>query len=156
MSSECNPTQQAHDGVPRMAKKQRSLLLDEHLALLIEAVQNATGATFTRIITAAVIRYFFDEPAGSPRWMKIAMALERGDATVADIPLSLATALVFEYQREADLFKQAGIQPGDPALEDARAHLGAATESKRFWKMILKDAPDPLNAVITQVASHRT
>ncbi|MEK6674657.1 MAG: hypothetical protein AABZ47_03270 [Planctomycetota bacterium] len=82
-------------GLQVMAKKQRSLLLDDRLSQLIDAMQLGSGATFTRIVSAALLQFIFDDSPGSDaRWIRFAVQLERGDITITDIPVLLSAERV--------------------------------------------------------------
>lgn len=77
-------------GVNTVAKVQKSLLLNEDLVKLIDAQGKFTGASFTRIMTAAVIQYFFSDPIGpDTRWMECAVEIENGETKVGDLPKSM-------------------------------------------------------------------
>jgi hypothetical protein len=83
------PRAEAKEG--SMAKVSKSLYLNDQLSQVVDAVSESTGATFTKIVTASLIQYLFgDLEPPSPSWMRLAMALERGDSTVPEIVLRIA------------------------------------------------------------------
>ena len=86
------------DGVKLVSKTQKNALLDDELCTLLDFMQRIKGATFARLTTAAFLRYLFGgwvppfEWSGQtddPVWMGLAVDIERGDRTIADIPLVL-------------------------------------------------------------------
>jgi hypothetical protein len=69
-----------------MGKSQKAFLIPEDLARVIEAHQKATGATFTRVMIAALLQHFFQDPEGpNPVWMEDAMGIELGEHGVGDM-----------------------------------------------------------------------
>ncbi len=71
-----------------MAKVSKSLMLNEDLSRLLDAQAKATGANFTRLVTAAIIQYLFTKPDGpEPHWMKMAVEIESGEYGVGDLPV---------------------------------------------------------------------
>lgn len=86
-----------------MPRVQKSLMVPADLYRLVQVVEAKSGATFTRIVTAALLAYFFEdikdpEHGGSlgpdPFWMTLAVHIERGDIEVADIPLEIAQSTI--------------------------------------------------------------
>jgi len=86
------------DGAKPVAKTQKNALLDDELCVLLDFMQRITGATFARLTTAAFLRYLFggwvpplewSGQAEDPVWMGLAVDIERGDRTIAGIPLFL-------------------------------------------------------------------
>jgi len=78
-----------------MTKRQKNALLDDGVCDVVDHLQRLSGATFPRIVTAALLKYAFgglqppDPPDGTnPEsiWMQIAVDIERGDFTVDEIP----------------------------------------------------------------------
>ncbi len=136
-------------GHTTMGKKQRSLLLDEDLTVVIDAVQSSSGATFTRLMTAAVIKHLFDKPHPEPYWMSLAVALERGDLQVSDIPLKVANDRIATLEAELALFKETGNPDIDWYIADRQSSLQEAKESKAHWEAAMSGESDPINAVLT-------
>ena len=147
---------------PKMAKKQRSLLLDENLARLVDAYQQITGATFTRVIAAALIQYLLDRASGpDSRWMRFAVALERGDVTLPDISLQNAEQKVAEKTR---LLEQA---PNRSHYVDVKKHPTEVNDTYTAWcreqrdlllgyyggySKCIKQASDPMQPIINHWA----
>ena len=140
-------------GHAKMAKKQRSLLLDEDLARLIDAFQGTTGATYTRVITAAVVQYFFDHPHPDAKWMQVAVALERGDLTVGDIRVKLAESTIRNCKDVLDEFTRTAESPDtDPAVERFRRELHEHEQSLEEWRAKIAKAGDPMEALLAHVS----
>jgi len=115
-----------------MGKKQRSLLIDEDLWRIIDAWQGATGATITRIMTAAVIDYFFEHLTEPDQvWMRLAVALERGELSVPDLETEalrheikrLEHVLRYARAGKIELAKQELLKEHERRLNDARNSL---------------------------------
>jgi hypothetical protein len=87
----------------RMAKIQRAFYVSEDLDWLLDAYQEATGVSFTRLMTAAIVGYLFDglEHADSSvdvgpdqRWMRIASKLERNEILIEDVPVEIVKDVI--------------------------------------------------------------
>lgn len=74
-----------------MAKISKSLYLNDDLCRLMDAQQEHTGASFTRIVTAAILQYFFGNYTFGPSqfWLKLATRFERGDVTFERLPIEV-------------------------------------------------------------------
>ena len=77
-----------------MAKVQKTFYLNEELDRVIDALTQGTGASFTKIVTASLIKYLFGDfllPRNQDQlWMRLAVALERGDLTLPYVALAVA------------------------------------------------------------------
>ena len=98
----------ANNGVQTMGKRQKNALLDDGLCDVVDAFQKASGTTFPRIVTAALLQFFFDglrnlEPGGSRSpdmfWMPLAMSLERAELDIGDLPTTVLDAIVQDAER---------------------------------------------------------
>ena len=85
-------------GAKTMPKRQKNAQLDDGLYDLIDHLQGVRGATYSRILTAALLKYVFGaweipiDVSGyhdDQVWMKIAVDLERGDITINEVPRRL-------------------------------------------------------------------
>ena len=145
-----------------MAKTQRSLLLDEALMQAINAHQEGTGATFTRIIGAGMLQYLFSNWKGpDPEWMRMAMALERGDLAFEDIPLALTEA------RLKDAKEMAGpdAKPPDQEISDDEAiallrkyhevEMRNARRAKAQWEHWFAQAETKMDALLEHFRQSR-
>lgn len=75
-------------------KIQRTMYLDPALMKLVDQRHQGTGASRARIMTAAVIAYFFElSEAEQAFCMQMCMKLESGEITVAEIPATLKRKL---------------------------------------------------------------
>ena len=80
-----------------MSKVQKTFYLNPQLDTLVDHVTKSTGASFTKIVTAALIKYLLGTlRPPSPKWMQYAVALERGDLELPDILLRIADDRVQE------------------------------------------------------------
>lgn len=139
-----------------MPKKQKTFYLNEELSKLVDAYVASTGASFTKIVTAALLQYFFESTRPDPRWMKVAVGLERGDIELGKLPLLVAEARKYEAEQELDLSTREGV-PKDAAIDwwvsKFQGELSAAEEAIKFWTMQLEDREDDaLQVVIEQLA----
>ncbi len=104
-------------GARTMGKTQKNALLDDGLCDVIDYLQKLTGATFPRIVTAAILKYLFEVfhiPAATdstsppdPTWMRLAVDIERGDFTLGEVPghlseraIERADEWIAHYRRE--------------------------------------------------------
>lgn len=137
-----------------MAKVQKGLLLNEELAQLIDAIANTTGASFTKIVTAALVQHLLgDLGPPRPRWMRLAVALEHGDLdlrgvlhTIQDEKLADCEANL-EYARRCK-WNEAITDTHLAWCDDARSmRMGRTLELRK----ILDDlSSDPLEAIIAR------
>ena len=69
--------------MPKVEKVQKTVMIPRDLYDLAADQENVAGVPFTRIVLAALCKYFFDEPDGpNPEWMSMAVALDRGDIDI--------------------------------------------------------------------------
>jgi len=126
-----------------MAKTQKTLLLNDQLLRLADAQGKRTGASFTRIVTAAMLQYLFTHPDGPEQlWMEHAVALELGEITVGDLPA----------QRMNDLVAEEGGWIGSseiPASGEVKELDPAQGKLYEEWRSI-SDTPckDPVEKII--------
>jgi hypothetical protein len=70
-----------------MAKQGRSIQLPPAIYELAEAVEARSGVRFNRQLLAALLAYYFSHPDGPEAvWMEYAVAIEKGDLKIADVP----------------------------------------------------------------------
>jgi hypothetical protein len=147
-------------GTSNMAKVQKTVMIHEDLHRLCLALEEAHGVTFARIITAALIQYFFhpftrlvplpDEGPDSG-WTRVAIFLERGVYTVAEIPkvlmninLNSATALA--------KFHAEGTAEDDPDKAEAERHkLKVFSEMWDSWEKAVQDSGGEMEAIIKRL-----
>ena len=103
------------DGAETLPKIQKNAQLDSELCDVLEDMQVYTGATHSRIVTAALLKYMFSSLQPPPdvtgytddrMWMRIAVELERGDFTIYEVPrrvlersLELSEVAIAELER---------------------------------------------------------
>ena|GEM_PF-7086972 len=126
-----------------VAKTQRSFYLNDDLSRLLEAHSKATGASFTRMMTAAVLKYLFTHPSGpGSEWMEHAVSLELGEITVGDMPHQRANLVTAEGLRDSTILHD---DPQEIA-EDRSTRLRKMHAS--FTNMMRRSGDDPVQKII--------
>jgi len=128
-------------------KKQKTVLLHDDLCGLLEAHEGFIGANFTRIITAAVLQYIFSDLISGPHteWMSFAVALDRGDLAVADIPAHRLRKAIELAQFNVRLAQAPDASDG--RLEQEKARLDDVEQIAAAWKQRVDWAGDPIGAI---------
>ncbi len=138
------------DGAPTLTKVQKNAQLDSDLCDVLEDLQVCTGATHSRIVTAALLKFMFD-PLHPPTdltgytddriWMRIAVEIERGDFTIYEVPgRVLARSLELSEIAIAELDRL-----GKPTKETEQRKLrwialrGAVSKLIRRWNDTVAD-----------------
>lgn len=107
-----------------MGKSQKTFYLNDDLSNLIDEFAKRYGTSFTRVMTASVLKFLFDElrrpEVGKPDspdgyWVHVATLLERGDLKPEDVPIAVLESVAEDAQRTARLFGQ-----GDPDEQERR------------------------------------
>ena len=124
-----------------MAKVQKTIMVPEELHRLACEFEIRTGANFTRIVTAALIEYLV---AGLPPrhdWMIYAVALERGEKTLADILLEIHDRAVERAEVTVTRAQQLDLREGtpNPFLEDAQRALSLYSLHKQQVQELLQN-----------------
>ena len=137
-----------------MAKVQKSFFLHEDLDKLVQLIEERSGASFTRTVTAALIRYIFDgandpQPAAmfgpDPVWMQIAVALERGRLAVDDIPDEMHNLAIKSVE---ELLKCQPSGTDDVYLEDLRSRLSARRQGKAEFQSKVESLGGKREAIV--------
>lgn len=88
-------TDDATKGDGTVPKRQKNSQLDEALCDVVEQLQRTTGATFSRTLSAALLKYVFGSLDPIPSfygrdnnelWMTLAIDIEKGRRGMSDIP----------------------------------------------------------------------
>jgi hypothetical protein len=129
-------------------KKQKTVLLHDDLCDLLDAHEGFIGANFTRIITAAVLQYIFMDPLHGPetRWVSVAVALDRGNLAVADIPNAIYEELLRFARFNVRLAEQSDV-PDDDRIATAKKSLAEVEAEFAEWKKAVEWAGDPMVAL---------
>lgn len=143
----------------KMAKVTKSFLLNAELDELIKSLSEHSGASITKIITAALLHYIFgDNPLLHPGWMRLAVLLERGDMSlpyVAVEAFKMRAAQGFEEVKSIEeLAVPKGKEKGDPALAwkvRASGHNGTAQN----WQEAFDKAEEPLEVLIATLTQQQ-
>ncbi len=144
-----------------MAKVQKTFLIPEELAAIIDKIIERSGSNFTKIATAALLQYLFDHcehpedhgPIVCPasQWMSRVLEIERGKYNVADIPLRVLEESVYS----AKVFLEPPGGPGaewKPGAEDwAKKVLPSRKEALRDWKNAVKEGDGAMAAILQHV-----
>jgi hypothetical protein len=149
-----------------VARANKSLTVPEQLNTLIEAVQRATGATFTRLATAALLKYVFGElvhpeelnsiriTSGSGTWMNLAYLLEKDQLEVGKIVDELLDAA----QRDAH-FSRRVFPVGQDSTDEQRENdalavrrIEACARLRELWALDLKESNgNPIEAIVARI-----
>ncbi len=90
-----------------MAKIQKSVFIPDRLVKYVEAHERVSGTHISRVVTAALLKYFFDSHDSPEReWMRYAMAVEKGETLPEDI-------IVERTERRVDKLKASHEGPAD-------------------------------------------
>ena len=77
-----------------MAKVQKTVFIPEDLYELLQEEERSKGASISRVITAALLQRYFRDAAGPAEvWMRMAIALEKGELELTEIPLRAVEAI---------------------------------------------------------------
>ena len=117
-----------------MPKTQKTFYLNEELSTLVDAVAASTGASFTKIVTASLLHHLLDNPTGpDPQWMRAAVALEKGECGLADVPVTIAQR---DFEESAAKRRDAETQyEADP---NDRTLFGVGWCRDRYTAMMLR------------------
>lgn len=133
-----------------MAKVQKTFYLNTELHALMEAYQEATGVSFTKILHAGIVQYLLgDFPRVDPLTMKLVDGLEKGT-----LSLSTATLRVIEDQaHRREMVKAELTDLGTLSLTVRPIHLqvmGFLHEhsAKKMWNKAFDDSSDPLAMIV--------
>jgi len=137
-----------HGEVPTMPKKQKNVLLDEQLCDLLEDLQSAQGATYPRILTAAILNYLFNNCASDescvgpvsidPGWMGLALSIERGEISALDIPMHIMDSVIVSRERYLKVIEgEDGYSPEQIAT--LKKSLENARDRRRGWQNDIED-----------------
>ena len=116
-----------------MAKKQRTIQLPDDVFKLADAIETRTGARFNRQVLAAMLQYFFTNPHGpDPLWMEWAVAIERGELSIGDMPDERVQTLTADRLRDSTLLHD---DPGEIAEDRSmllhNMHAGFSDMTRR-------------------------
>jgi hypothetical protein len=111
-----------------MAKVQKTFYLNEELNQLIEAITESTGASFTKIVTAALIQHLLgklDRP--DPRWMRLCHALETGTLTLPEVLVRIGDDASAESKEKLD------NAPNRQFWVNPKKHPGDVNDTYTAW-----------------------
>ncbi|HNQ24738.1 MAG TPA: hypothetical protein PKK06_16775 [Phycisphaerae bacterium] len=130
-----------------MAKVQKGLMVPEDLYRLIQWQEREKGATFTRQAIAAFLAYFFAEGPAGPEscWMRWAVALEKGEMSIADVPLKFAEQQLLCAQ--ARMTVQAETLPKGAQLPSRREY-SVAQHRQWAWQQVFARGPNALDGLL--------
>jgi len=137
-----------------MGKVQKSLMLPEELHRIVQTLEDKQGASFTRIMTAALLQYLFhryiqeeSSPGGGPEqgWMKLAIFVERGTYTVREIPEFLITNNIVSAEAMVSFHEK---DSAEAKAERQRQRVKTFKEMKRSWDNAVEQCGDKIEAII--------
>ena len=132
-----------------MAKSQKTFYLNDDLTRLLDHISKRSGASFTRLVTAALLSYVFETPEGpADLWMQYAVSLDLGELSVGDIP---------KYRQE-DHTCEALSRRSDREHEVTGQEDTAIAEHRRAWsrwkRITEADGDDPVEKIMRYWAGH--
>lgn len=152
-----------------MPKVQKTFLIDEDLAKVIDKVIECTGSNFTKVATAALLQFLFrgygepEEGANSPTpdvsWFRIVILLERGDLKVGDLPAVILDDFISAKQRWIESVEDVNPNPeASPTLarhlDEARRQLAQAKRMRKNLKNAIDRTENPMDAIIEHLSFH--
>ena len=130
-------------------KTQKTFLLNNDLLRIVEAWERRTGASFTRQVTAALAQYFFTETGEPSRnWTSWAGNLEKGECTLADIPLAYACTELNRASFVLKGLKRATSESARRRIAEFEAEVRRFKRMKDFWEAVRADGNDPVEGVV--------
>jgi hypothetical protein len=133
-------------GGTTVSKRQKNAQLEDSLCDFVDEIQKVTGATYSRILTAALLHYFFLEPWGrDPIWMQLAVALERGDLALPYVASRAIEDRLSHATKHFDLIM--GSKDQSPLLKFI-LEIPRLQGAKIAIDQILQDADNPLSAML--------
>lgn len=139
-----------------LAKKQRTIQLPEEVFRLADAIEARTGARFNRQMLAALLQYYFTSADGpDPLWMKHAVAIEKGDASVGDMPERRVTDFAHRLRFEADSSNRGkmvesygGVVDSDPI----HYRTNVKHEQNQFMELAKRGETEPIDNITNRWA----
>lgn len=140
-----------------MAKKQTNFLLDDDLREVLQSYCDASGIAFARVMTAAALQFIFQNPCRPDRdWIRLALAVDRGEISAADVPFRYLSDRIEMLQRkltEPNALRE--MNPIAPAitlrveqeLRELRAKLECLEKAEIPGHRKSGEAPDRLSAL---------
>jgi hypothetical protein len=139
-------------------------MVSEDLCRLVQLLEEKSGASFTRIMTASLLSYLFDAfknpakgkgKAPDPDWMRWAILVERGEVTIGDLPL----AMLDNFIETAELLTRSKDADGKPSLgtkdfiENLTSQLKDVKTIRRGWQNRIEDFGGTMEALIQSLES---
>jgi hypothetical protein len=145
-----------------MAKKQRTTQQPGEVLELLDTFEATTGVKGNRVLLAAILKYFCDPQQSDPTWLQLAVALERGQIKLEDVPFIMAQRKIDHYGSALPKVEPQikGLTEGQINLAYIKAqHNFAAIELRaleesaearggRLAALIARFAPDDINSII--------
>ncbi len=146
-----------------MAKVQKTFLIDEDLAQLIDKVLELSGMNFTRFATGALLQALFDRcthpeigPLLGPDalWTSLAVRLEHGAVTVGSIPTELLKDAI--HLAKYPLNDPTRYRDGDRAekadfIAKQKSLVRARESAMEVWQATVKDNKGELPAALVRI-----
>lgn len=112
--------------VRTMAKTQKTLYFNPGLTEVVDAHSEATGASFTKIVTAALLNYFFNDIDASatscvgpdPLWMKLVWGLENGHFPIEQVPWKIISDLILNAEEAEENAIRRKFKPDQNRLDE--------------------------------------
>lgn len=141
-----------------MAKVQKTFLIPEELAKIIDKVLSDSGMNFTKFATAALLQLLFDRCASPEEtvpfgpdatWINLASRLERGALTVGQIPAELmknAISMAKHPLEDPEHHRTASENPDWLTLQ--KRLLRNREQALRDWKESVRENEGEVSAII--------
>ena len=129
-----------------VAKVQKTFYLNEELAQVVQGLAEGTGASFTKIVTAALLRHLYDLPQLTrARWMRHAVALEERTLPLAAILLRILDEKAEKLEESLKLYADAGLNDLAAEMRQRRKEL---KECRKMVQTDIEGAPNSTKLLI--------
>ncbi len=148
-----------NQGGATVAKVQKTIMVHEDLYRVIEAIEAKSGASFPRIVTAALLQHVLqtfanpevDQPHGpESTWMNAAVLLERGEVSVADLPGQLLRESVQGRERWINALTNED-QPNEELIATLRKELKGVKRVEKVWLAHVEEFGGQTEALIDAI-----
>lgn len=117
---------------PSMAKSQKTVFLPEEVCSLIQACADNTGTSFTKVLEAAALAFFFASNEGPDySWLPYTVALDKSQTALSAVPVEWREECARRYRAEATTLRQL---PGGPKSVESLLDMAKYFETyARMW-----------------------
>lgn len=139
-----------------MAKQQRSVQLPADIYDLTQRLESRSGVKFNRQVLAAVLKFFFDgldnpeihaQQGPDFAWLSVAVAVERGEIAVENLPLAILDGAIAQYERRLILCARGHPLMENTDPEQLKREMNTLRERRQGWKNNIADLGGPMGAI---------